>query len=72
MKEPTESKKKKIRQLLEQFYQENKDIISKKDYEKAKDSPEYFLHLIKSLTKAHYGVANLLLANLDIDKTHPQ
>ena len=47
--------------LLDEFYQENLDIVSKDEYERAKNDPEYLRELIRNVTDLHQRIGRELL-----------
>ena len=46
--------------LLDEFYEQNWDMISQGDYEKAKEDPEYFKALLKKLTDLYQKIGREL------------
>ena len=53
--------KQEMRQILDQVYAENSVLISKDDYEKAKDDPLFLIDLLEDLTKTYHRIAGELL-----------
>ena len=49
------------RKLLNEFYEQNRDMVSSDDYEKAKEDPEYFRSLILKVTKLYQSIGKELL-----------
>ena len=53
--------KQEMRQILDQVYAENSVLISKDDYEKAKDDPLFLIDLLEDLTKTYHRIAGDVL-----------
>jgi trans-2-enoyl-CoA reductase len=53
--------KQEMRQILDQVYAENSVLISKDDYEKAKDYPLFLIDLLEDLTKTYHRIAGDVL-----------
>jgi hypothetical protein len=53
--------KQEMRQILDQVYEENSVLISKEDYEKAKNDPSFLINLLEDLTKTYHRIAGELL-----------
>jgi len=50
-----------MRQILDQVYRENRVLISKGDYEKAKEDPLFLIDLLEDVTKTYHRMAGELL-----------
>jgi len=53
--------KQEIRQILDQVYRENTILISKEDYEKAKNDPLCLIDTLEDPTKTHHRIAGELI-----------
>jgi hypothetical protein len=53
--------KREMRQILDQVYEENPVLISKDDYEKAKNDPLFFINLLEDVTRTYHKIAGELL-----------
>ena len=51
------------RRLLNEFYDQNRDMISREDYEKAKEDPMYFKALTRRMTDLYQRIGRELLMN---------
>ena len=49
--------------LVDEFYEQNRDMVSLEDYEKAKKDPAYFKALIRKLTDLYQRIGRELLLN---------
>jgi hypothetical protein len=56
-----DSTKAEVLQILDQVYEENSDLISKEDYEKARNDPLFLINLLEDLTKTYHRIAGELL-----------
>lgn len=63
MQEDTGSitREKEYLKLLDQFYEQNRNIVSGEDYEKAKTDPAYFKALIRKVTDLYQRIGKELL-----------
>ena len=50
-------------ELVDEFYEQDRDTISPEDYEKAKKDPAYFKALVKRLTDLYQRIGRELLMN---------
>lgn len=48
-------------ELLDEFYEQNRDMVSQEDYEKAKEDPVYFKALVMRLTDLYQRIGRELL-----------
>jgi hypothetical protein len=55
-----DSTKAEMLQILDQVYEENSDLISGEDYEKAKNDPFCLIDLLEDLTKTYHRIAGEL------------
>lgn len=55
-----DSTKAEMLQILDQVYEENPVLISKEDYEKAKNDPLCLIDLLENLTKTYHRIAGEL------------
>jgi PHD/YefM family antitoxin component YafN of YafNO toxin-antitoxin module len=53
--------KQEMLEILDKVYEENSVLISKDDYEKAKEDPLFFINLLEDLTKTYHRIAGELL-----------
>ena len=51
------------RRLLNEFYEQNRDMVSPEDYEKAKEDPMYLKALVRRLTDLYQRIGKDLLLN---------
>ena len=49
------------RKLLNEFYEQNRDMVSSEDYEKGKEDPTYFRALIRKVTDQYQRIGRELL-----------
>jgi hypothetical protein len=53
--------KQEMLEILDQVYEENSLLISKEEYEKAKNDPLFLIGLLEDLTKTYHRIAGELL-----------
>ena len=56
-----EATKQEMIQILDQVYEENAVLISKEDYEKAKEDPLFLINLLEDITRTYHKIAGELL-----------
>jgi hypothetical protein len=56
-----EATKLEMRQVLDQVYKENTVLISKDDYEKAKDDPFFLINLLEDVSRTYHKIAGELM-----------
>jgi len=55
-----ESTRAEMLKILRQVYEENSLLISKEDYEKAKNDPLFLINLLEEVTKTYHRIAGEL------------
>jgi hypothetical protein len=50
-----------MRKILDQVYEENSVLISKEDYERAKNDPLFLINLLEDVTRTYHMIAGELL-----------
>jgi hypothetical protein len=56
-----DSTKAKMLKILDQVYEENSLLISKEDYEKAKNDPLFMINLLEDVTRTYHRIAEELV-----------
>ena len=56
-----DSTKAEMRKILDQVYRENPVLISKDDYEKAKDDPWFLINLLEDVSRTYHKIAGELM-----------
>jgi hypothetical protein len=55
-----DAKKREMRQIFDQAYEENPLLISEEDYKKAKNNPLFMIDLLEDVTKTYHRIAGEL------------
>ena len=59
--ELNEATKREMCEILDQVYEENSVLISREDYEKAKEDPLFLINLLEDVTRTYHKIAGELM-----------